>query len=686
MFSKIKKALVFLTIMVLTIQSSMILSFLNPQKAMAATTDITQLSFTTTPQTISQNTISDKMAVQTQNDSNLPEAVSETTHLDLTTTSLTGEFSSSDTTWTATTTLTMNSTWTNRSFYYKDATPGMYTITISAEGKTWAEATQNITITAPDTIAPVITLIGATTQTIEKNDTYTELGATATDDVDGDISTNIVKDISDVDTSTVGIYEVTYNVADAAGNSAQEVVRIVNVVDNTAPIGSIVINDGADVTNSKSVTLKLKDLSNPLDAAEVAIWGDGEMFQPTTTKNWIAFNDEMSINWLLNDGDGMKTFYAEFKDESGNVSPVYSDSIFASQYNSDENPHALTQGPNVVDPFNNGNVEITMAANSPTTLFASTYSENPVGLKSGINFLNKYYDFSLANDSAIDFPVFIKFYYTLDDLTAAGITSESQLLGLYYYDHADNTWKIYSADGQSTTGVDTNDVNGYAGYVRVNAYHFTPMAIGADITAPTKPANFTATAKDGGIELTWDKVDGASGYYVRYREGTSIDNKDYSIVYLNGIDTLNTKVSGLKNSTLYEFGVQAIDEVGNLSEWAVVVSSPAATFTLAKAEKITFVASYQVAQASSTDEGQISNGETEITTIGPDEGQIKSESAFSWSRFWITLAILLIAAGAAYGGYYGYQWWMDKPKKTPKNTTPKPPTNNTDKTDKTGRW
>jgi hypothetical protein len=63
---------------------------------------------------------------------------------------------------------------------------------------------------------------------------YTDNGSSAYDDIDGDISTNIVVSGS-VDTSTVGSYTITYNVSDAAGNPANQVIRTVNVVAISAP-------------------------------------------------------------------------------------------------------------------------------------------------------------------------------------------------------------------------------------------------------------------------------------------------------------------------------------------------------------------------------------------------------------------------------------------------------------------
>ncbi|GAB4515603.1 MAG: hypothetical protein Tsb004_24610 [Allomuricauda sp.] len=83
-----------------------------------------------------------------------------------------------------------------------------------------------------DTTAPVITLNGDATVDLNVGDSYTEAGATATDDTDGDISGNIVVGGDTVDVNTAGTYVITYNVNDAAGNAANEVTRTVNVIDS----------------------------------------------------------------------------------------------------------------------------------------------------------------------------------------------------------------------------------------------------------------------------------------------------------------------------------------------------------------------------------------------------------------------------------------------------------------------
>jgi len=93
--------------------------------------------------------------------------------------------------------------------------------------------------TVPDTTAPVIVLLGENPLTFTEGDTYIEYGATASDDVDGDISGNIDIDDSDVDMDVAGTYTVTYDVEDAAVNSATQVTRTVIVeaaFDDTAEL------------------------------------------------------------------------------------------------------------------------------------------------------------------------------------------------------------------------------------------------------------------------------------------------------------------------------------------------------------------------------------------------------------------------------------------------------------------
>ena len=136
------------------------------------------------------------------------------------------------------------------------STIGTYTLTYNvsdASGNAAVPVTRTVNVV--DTTVPVITLLGDTTVTIEVGATYTDSGATAADNYDGDLTSSIAI-VNNVDTSTVGTYTVTYNVSDTSGNAADSVTRTVNVVDTTVPVitllgdTTVTIEVGATYTDS----------------------------------------------------------------------------------------------------------------------------------------------------------------------------------------------------------------------------------------------------------------------------------------------------------------------------------------------------------------------------------------------------------------------------------------------------
>ena len=91
-----------------------------------------------------------------------------------------------------------------------------------------------------DTTAPVISIVGSNPLTINTGTVYTDLGATATDDVDGTIS---VITTGVVNTSIVGTYMITYTATDLSGNiaTATRTVNVINpaISDTTPPVITI---------------------------------------------------------------------------------------------------------------------------------------------------------------------------------------------------------------------------------------------------------------------------------------------------------------------------------------------------------------------------------------------------------------------------------------------------------------
>lgn len=86
-----------------------------------------------------------------------------------------------------------------------------------------------------DLVKPVVTLKGSTVAKTELGKPYIDAGATATDNIEGDITSRLVT-INNVDISHVGYYTMKYVVSDYYGNVSDTVTRLVQVeINQTGP-------------------------------------------------------------------------------------------------------------------------------------------------------------------------------------------------------------------------------------------------------------------------------------------------------------------------------------------------------------------------------------------------------------------------------------------------------------------
>ena len=122
-----------------------------------------------------------------------------------------------------------------------------------------------------DETPPVISMIlveGSAVINHEINTTFTDPGATANDDVEGDLTGSIVA-VSTVDDAVLGAYTVAYTVSDSEGNESVAV-RVVNVIDSTNPVITLVgdselsivvgtpyTEEGANVSDNSGETLSV---------------------------------------------------------------------------------------------------------------------------------------------------------------------------------------------------------------------------------------------------------------------------------------------------------------------------------------------------------------------------------------------------------------------------------------------
>jgi parallel beta-helix repeat protein len=91
-------------------------------------------------------------------------------------------------------------------------------------------------------------------------------------------------------------------------------------LDKTAPTGSITVNNGDTYTTSTSVTLTLTATDATSGVAEMCFSNDDIRYTDWETCAW-------SKSWDLQDGDGTKTVYIQYKDKAGLVSSKYQNTI-----------------------------------------------------------------------------------------------------------------------------------------------------------------------------------------------------------------------------------------------------------------------------------------------------------------------------------------------------------------------
>ncbi|MDA7756530.1 SUMF1/EgtB/PvdO family nonheme iron enzyme [Opitutales bacterium] len=106
-------------------------------------------------------------------------------------------------------------------------TTGTYILTYSVADAAGNEANASRTVMVMDTTNPVLTLLGDANMSQAKNSAWVDPGATASDSLDGNLTSSITI-TGTVDVNTTGVYTLTYSISDGASNEANAT-RTVNV-------------------------------------------------------------------------------------------------------------------------------------------------------------------------------------------------------------------------------------------------------------------------------------------------------------------------------------------------------------------------------------------------------------------------------------------------------------------------
>lgn len=185
-----------------------------------------------------------------------------------------------------------------------------------------------------DTTKPIITINPSNPATVEFRTPYTDTGATAIDNIDGNITSSIVvinpvdsnvvlNSVVDPTSKIVATYQVKYNVKDTSNNSAVEAVRTVNVVDTAAPVlnsitsnatsaGALKIGDSIIFTATPAMAEPIATVSGSYNG-HVLIWSTSDEGETYTATYTVTAGDIDQIIPLQIAGVTMT-------DEAGNVS------------------------------------------------------------------------------------------------------------------------------------------------------------------------------------------------------------------------------------------------------------------------------------------------------------------------------------------------------------------------------
>lgn len=183
------------------------------------------------------------------------------------------------------------------------------------------------------------------------------------------------------------------------------------------------------------------------------------------------------------------------------------------------------------------------------------------------------------------------------------------------------------------------------------------------------------------LNLTWKPVIAADSYLIEWSNQENVSN-------FKRVESTfhSTEITNLKPGTLYTFKISAVkgsvqgqESVVNVKTLGkpllenIAGQSTVSTPVITPSITPKAAATKQVAPASSNVTPK--NEEKTVTPTPTPSSSTPTENAKTttggWSKLLIALSILIIAAGAAIGGYYGYEWLMlrGKDKEPPESSS-----------------
>ena len=425
-----------------------------------------------------------------------------------------------------------------------NTTVGSYTVTYLATDNINPDTTNVRTINVVDTTAPIVTLNGASSVTLERYGVFADTDPGVTIDANGTLAS---VDISQLNNTTQGTYTVTYNVVDDH-NNANVITREVVVQDTAPPV----------------VTLNNESVSYTLER-----YGDWSAIDPGVTIDRGSYVDSVTVD---NTSTGLKVVTYTVKDGTNTTQKnrVIRVEDTVAPVGSINNPSYQLERFGV---FNDPGV----TGLDPGTYLAGTDTSNVDNTLSPGSTFDVIYD--LSDDTS---NIILTRTVTVVDTTAPVITLTNGDIGTTNYTVERGTTYVdpgATTDTGETVTVNTSQLN----MAVTGTYTVTYSATDAD--GNTGTANRTVIVEDNNAPII--TLSGANPYTVERASnyvdpGATTDTGETVTVNTSGLD--------MAVSDTYTVTYSATDADGNIgteSRTVIVDDTIAPVITLSGANPYT---------------------------------------------------------------------------------------------------
>ncbi len=194
--------------------------------------------------------------------------------------------------------------------------PGKYLLTYIATDSSSNKTEKTRHITVVSATYPTISIIGSSIVNINVEEPYKDMGATASDLLDGDLTNKIIVS-GTVNVNIPGNYNITYEVTNSIGKTTT-VIREVKVIDNIPPVIVFGTNGNSTYARNYNTKITVNDIHSLVNKNSLKyLWST-----TTTTPSESSFTNKFTSGDIIstpNDLSGSYYLWIIAKDTVGNT-------------------------------------------------------------------------------------------------------------------------------------------------------------------------------------------------------------------------------------------------------------------------------------------------------------------------------------------------------------------------------